>query len=212
MMHKPISMKSKPVLLLLISLATLIIITSGSFHFVSADPLHCDMQGWPSCYSVGYSNGLADPGTSCPSGHSDNYCAGWDAGARTENTQSIAGCGAGNDNSTCSSTQSQPQGGQSTTSTSIVGDTPMQDLGQNIPVISKIVGNKTTGVYHNENGIFIPWTTVCNAGQSYLNETCDSLINSDGSLTSQGDKAVSCIQSTHTIKNGRKNGRQELRV
>jgi hypothetical protein len=70
-----------------------------------------------------------------------------------------------------------------------------KSLGQNIPLISKIVGNRTTGVYHNENGIFIPWTTVCNAGQSYLNETCNSLINSDGSLTSQGDKTFSCIQT-----------------
>lgn len=46
---------------------------------------------------------------------------------------------------------------------------------------------------HNENGVFIPWTTLCSAGQSYLVESCDSLINSDGSLTSAGDTAVGCI-------------------
>jgi hypothetical protein len=35
-----------------------------------------------------------------------------------------------------------------------------------------------------------------------LNETCDSLINSDGSLTGQGDKAFSCIQTGIAIAAG----------
>ena len=87
----------------------------------------------------------------------------------------------------------------------IVGNTPMQDIGHNIPVISHIIGNKSTGVYHNENGIFIPWTTLCNAGQSYLNETCESLINSDGSLTTAGNKAFSCIQTGIAIAAGAHN-------
>lgn len=87
----------------------------------------------------------------------------------------------------------------------IVGNTPMQDIGHNIPVISHIIGNKSTGVYHNENGIFIPWTTLCSAGQSYLNETCDSMINSDGSLTAAGDKAFSCIQTGIAIAAGAHN-------
>jgi hypothetical protein len=52
---------------------------------------------------------------------------------------------------------------------------------------------KHTGVFHNENGVFIPWTTLCNAGQSYLLESCAALISSDGSLTSSGDTAVGCI-------------------
>jgi hypothetical protein len=56
-------------------------ITAGSLHPVFADPLHCDIQGWSSCYSIGYQDGIANPGTSCPSGHSDNFCAGWEAGA-----------------------------------------------------------------------------------------------------------------------------------
>jgi hypothetical protein len=76
-----LSTTTKYVLLALISFATLTIITAWSFHLVLADPLHCDMQGWPSCYSVGYQHGLANPGTNCPSGHSDNFCAGWEAGA-----------------------------------------------------------------------------------------------------------------------------------
>jgi hypothetical protein len=30
-----------------------------------------------SCYDLGYQNALANPGKTCPSGHSNNYCAGW---------------------------------------------------------------------------------------------------------------------------------------
>jgi hypothetical protein len=52
-----ILIKSKAILLAVISLTTIMMITSGSFHFVLADPLHCDIQGWPSCYGVGYSAG-----------------------------------------------------------------------------------------------------------------------------------------------------------
>ncbi|MGB6532214.1 MAG: hypothetical protein WBF33_29265 [Candidatus Nitrosopolaris sp.] len=56
-------------------------ITAGSFRLAFADPLHCDMQGWPSCYDLGYQHGFANPETNCPSGHSDNFCVGWEAGA-----------------------------------------------------------------------------------------------------------------------------------
>ena len=30
-----------------------------------------------SCYDAGYQNALANPGKTCPSGDSYNYCAGW---------------------------------------------------------------------------------------------------------------------------------------
>ncbi len=56
-------------------------ITAGSFHLVLTDPLHCDIQGWPSCYSVGCQHGLANLVTNCHSGHRDNFYAGWEAGA-----------------------------------------------------------------------------------------------------------------------------------
>jgi hypothetical protein len=46
-----------------------------------ADPQHCDRTGWPSCYGVGFDNGKANPGASCPSGHSKNYCRGWEDGS-----------------------------------------------------------------------------------------------------------------------------------
>lgn len=42
---------------------------------------HCDTPNYPSCYSLGYQDGKkATIGTSCPSGHSLNYCSGWEAG------------------------------------------------------------------------------------------------------------------------------------
>ncbi|MDQ6862966.1 MAG: hypothetical protein M3044_04005 [Thermoproteota archaeon] len=46
-----------------------------------ADAIHCNQVGWPSCYSVGYQAGVANLGTSCPSGHSADYCAGWNSGS-----------------------------------------------------------------------------------------------------------------------------------
>jgi hypothetical protein len=41
--------------------------------------------------------------------------------------------------------------------------------------------------------VFIPWSKLCSSAQSYLLQSCSSLINSDGSLNSAGDKAVGCI-------------------
>jgi hypothetical protein len=53
--------------------------------------------------------------------------------------------------------------------------------------------NTHLGVFHNENGVFIPWRTLCNNTQQYLLKSCDRLINPDGSLTSDGDRAAGCI-------------------
>jgi hypothetical protein len=39
------------------------------------------VPGYPSCYSLGYADGKKHPGTSCPGGHSQNYCNGYRAGA-----------------------------------------------------------------------------------------------------------------------------------
>ena len=82
-------------------------------------------------------------------------------------------------------------------STTITGDTPFQDLGSNIPVISKVVGDKQTNVFHNEKGVFVPWSLICAYSQPYLQVSCSTLIGSDGSLTSQGDKAFACIQTDY---------------
>ena len=56
----------------------------------SGDPTHCDQPGYPSCYSVGYSDGLNAPGTSCPSGHSRAYCDGYKAGSISGGSSSSA--------------------------------------------------------------------------------------------------------------------------
>ena len=44
--------------------------------YVYADPARCDQPGWPSCYSVGYTDGHKNPGNSCPSGHIQNFVEG----------------------------------------------------------------------------------------------------------------------------------------
>jgi hypothetical protein len=69
--------KSKSILIALVSIATLMMITSGSTRIVFADALHCDQAGWPSCYSVGYGDGQVNQGAPCPSGHSSNFGVGW---------------------------------------------------------------------------------------------------------------------------------------
>jgi hypothetical protein len=43
--------------------------------------------------------------------------------------------------------------------TTTSGNTPWQEFGVFFGHIQK-----HTGVFHNENGVFIPWTTLCGAG------------------------------------------------
>jgi hypothetical protein len=52
-----------------------------------------------------------------------------------------------------------------------------------------------THILHNERGVFIPWSFICAQGSQYLLKPCSSLVNSDGTLTSQGDTAVGCIRN-----------------
>ena len=59
-----------------------IIVANESQGLPVANSAHCDKPGYPSCYSIGYEAGKKSPGTSCPSGHTQNYCAGWNSGAR----------------------------------------------------------------------------------------------------------------------------------
>jgi hypothetical protein len=81
--------KCKNALIIAAILPTIIIV--NNIPHVLADPAHCDQSGWPSCYDVGYGDGQANPGTSCPSGHSDNFCGGWAAGA-TSSSSSSSSC------------------------------------------------------------------------------------------------------------------------
>jgi hypothetical protein len=69
-------MKWKTILVGIAAVASIMTISTHGTAF--ADPQHCDRQGWPSCYNVGFDNGKTNPGTSCPSGHSLNYCRGWE--------------------------------------------------------------------------------------------------------------------------------------
>ena len=78
---------SKEIIIMLVSFSTIMMITAWSAHLVFADPLHCDQPGWPSCYSVGYQEGLTNPGTVCPTGHSDNFCVGWNVGTSNNSSQ-----------------------------------------------------------------------------------------------------------------------------
>ena len=218
-MNKPIFIvRSKTIPLVFISLVILMMITSGSFHFVLADPLHCDIEGWASCYSVGYSHGLANPGTNCPSGHSDNYCSGWDAAARMQNTQAIPqGCGYGYDNSTCSSSNPQtttlPQGcgygyDNSTCSSSNPQTTTLpQGCGYGYDNSTCSSSNPQTTTlpqgcgygYDNstcssqETGL--NYTAMCQTLQPVLIPRCDTLVNDDGSLTPNGTHAMHCIRN-----------------
>jgi hypothetical protein len=83
-------LKCKSALIMAAILPTMIFISN--IPHVLADPAHCDQPGWPSCYDVGYGDGQQNPGTGCPSGHSENFCNGWDAGANSNgNSQSQAG-------------------------------------------------------------------------------------------------------------------------
>lgn len=62
-----------PIMLTLIGLFWALL-PSGQVY---ADPARCDQRGWPSCYTVGYTDGLKNPGTSCPTGHGIEFCRGW---------------------------------------------------------------------------------------------------------------------------------------
>ena len=56
--------------------------TVTSIHGIAfADPAHCDQPGWPTCYSVGYSDGQTNPWSSCLLGHSKAFCNAYNAAA-----------------------------------------------------------------------------------------------------------------------------------
>jgi hypothetical protein len=57
------------------------------------DETHCDKKGYPSCYNLGYSDGQNAPGTSCPSGHSEAYCNGYEAASLSGNSSSSSSAG-----------------------------------------------------------------------------------------------------------------------
>jgi hypothetical protein len=150
-------------------------------------------------YNDGYSNGVqaaatdstynptCDPTGAYTSGggHTPTYCSGWANGyTATWNANHVVRQAAPASPFPITNTNNQSVGQSATTS----GSSQWQEFGVFVGPIQK-----HTGVFHNENGVFIPWTTLCGAGQSYLLESCGSLINPGGSLNSAGDTAVGCI-------------------
>jgi hypothetical protein len=63
--------------------------------------------------------------------------------------------------------------------------------------------NFHSNVWHNEQGVFIPWSTLCNAQQSQgiLQQSCSDLVDGNG-LTQQGDRAIGCITNGAIITIG----------
>jgi len=52
-------MKKELVLVIIGLTVTMIMGINNIYGKAFADPVHCDLSGWPSCYKVGYDDGLA---------------------------------------------------------------------------------------------------------------------------------------------------------
>jgi hypothetical protein len=181
-------MKKELVLVIIGLIVTMIIGINNIYGKAFADPAHCDLSGWPPCYKVGYDDGLGMSG-SCPSGHSSEFCRGWDDATSSSNNNASSTALDQN-----ASNQEATQQNVSTTTWKDFGD--FSDLA-NIPLVGGMIASHsvTTGILHNEQGVFIPWSVICTQGSQYLLKPCSSLVNPDGSLTSQGDTAVGCIRN-----------------
>lgn len=146
------------------------------------------MQGWFDGVNAAKNSEVSG----CPSGHTDSYCNGFATGyaSVSSNGNSAHNTEQGSANHTPQVTNSnQPLSSQNSGGTNAT--TPQITSGWQEYVVPLV--NTHLGVFHNENGVFIPWRTLCNNTQQYLLKSCDLLINPDGSLTSDGDRAVGCI-------------------
>ncbi len=54
-------------------ISTMMIINTPKTAFA----VSCDRPGLDTCFDLGYFDAVSHPGTTCPSGHSVNYCLGW---------------------------------------------------------------------------------------------------------------------------------------
>jgi len=127
-------------------------------------------------YHDGYNDGvnLVSPADKCI-GHVQEYCNGFNAGFYSGNGNSsiyyapaFRGTDFGN----------------------------LSDLAS-IPIVGGMIAShsKITNILHNEQGVFLPWSFICNKGQAFILQSCSGLVNSDGSLTKAGDTAVGCIRN-----------------
>src|SRR5207245_1030732 len=60
--------------------------SASDLNTAPVDETHCDKKEYPSCYNLGYSDGQNAAGTSCPSGHSEAYCNGYEAASLSGNS------------------------------------------------------------------------------------------------------------------------------
>jgi hypothetical protein len=73
-------------------------------------------------------------------------------------------------------------------------------------------GNTTFGSYEYSNEIFsssessqlaqADWMGACTTIQQVLHQPCESYVNSDGTLTSEGERAVKCITNGAVLAGG----------
>jgi len=170
--------------------------------------------------SDGYSNGsdaasratvydvTCDPNNQFTSGggHSPTYCNGWTNGYNAE-WNNLHPTSTGSSVQPSANNFTQPSANTAnnftqptTPNTSLVCNSAVCDNSQfnqfgfdydvnplNIHI------HKHSGVWHNERGVFVPWSVLCNQGQTYLIQSCSDLIDSRGTLTQAGDRAVECI-------------------
>ena len=55
--------------------------SKSNSNLATQDPTHCDIEGWPKCYDIGFVRGWDNAGTEPPSGHSEDYSRGYRDGA-----------------------------------------------------------------------------------------------------------------------------------
>jgi len=121
--------------------------SSTSSGSTPADPTHCDLTGYPSCYSIGYTDGQNSPGKSCPSGHSASFCAGWEAGSLSAGN-SLSGAG------TSSGTESggiAPNHGESKSSVKQSSKVDLNQFGQSRTNVS--VSNSPQSIVNSKSNI-----------------------------------------------------------
>lgn len=180
--------KEHCMLVIIVLTVTMMMGINNMYGKALADPARCDEPGWPSCYQVGHDDGLGMSGP-CPTGHSSEFCRGWDDATSGSNNNGSSPALEQN-----ASNQQAPQQNVSTTAWKDFGD--FSDLA-NISLVGGLIASHSvaTHLLHNEQGVFIPWSVICAQGSQYLLKPCSSLVNPDGSLTSQGDTAVGCIRN-----------------
>jgi hypothetical protein len=157
--------------------------------------------GVGSCYEQGYAQGKAHPGTSCTEAQKEiqtdeyiNYCAGYRDGSGL--TTSAGGSNTG-------VTPIQTPNTTLLCNSAVCDNSQFKEFAFDYDLnLLNIHIHKHSGVWHNERGVFVPWSALCNQGNAYLIQSCSDLIDSNGTLTPAGDRAVGCITNGAIITLG----------